>query len=103
MTWGHILTPVSVAANEPEGADEATVRARAVDLKRLGEVHGVRRLRFASPGRLVGHMDDDRDALDAMAFEAAATELLGAPVGLFSDGVLGKANVSVDLVYARAL
>lgn len=97
------MTGMSTAASEPAGADEVTVRAYALQLKHLGETFGVHRLRFASPGRLVGHLNDDRDALDAVAFEAAAAELIGAPVGLYSDGVLSKPNVSADLVQARAL
>lgn len=94
---------MTVYADEPAGADEATVRAHADELKRIGELHGVHGLRFASAGRLVGLLDDDRDALDAVAFEIAASELLGAPVGLFSERVLSKANVSPDLVNSSPL
>ena len=37
------------------------------------------------------------------AFAADAEDLLGASVSLLSDAVLGKANVSLDLVHATAL
>ncbi|MGH3870839.1 MAG: hypothetical protein ACRDSR_04865 [Pseudonocardiaceae bacterium] len=35
-------------------------------------------LRFACTGRLVGHVAEDRDALDVADFELAAVRLLGA-------------------------
>lgn len=69
----------------------------------LGAAHGVTTLRYASRGRLVGHLASDRDALDGLAFEEAATALLGAPVELYSDAVLTKTNVSADLAAAREL
>ena len=41
--------------------------------------------------------------LDMAAFAADAKVLVGATVSLLSDAVLGKANVSLDLVHATAL
>lgn len=90
---------------EPElpPADRALVAARANELRRLAAEHGITALRFASPGRLVGHVAGDRDALDVADFDVAARILLGAEVRLYSDAVLTKANVSPDLVAAEPL
>jgi len=95
---------VSHPAPEPSllpPADEAAVRGRGKELRALAACHGISELRFASPGRLVGHVAEDRDALDTADFEIAARALLGAEIGLFPDRVLGKANVSPDLVTAQ--
>jgi len=95
---------VSSSAVEPAllpPADEATVRRRGEELRALAAHHGISELRFASPGRLVGHVAEDKDALDTADFEIAARALLGAEVGLFSDRVLGKPNVSPDLIAAQ--
>lgn len=95
---------VSSFAVEPSllpPADEATVRGRVDELRRLAAQHGISELRFASPGRLVGHVAEDRDALDTADFEIAARALLGAEIGLFSDRVLGKPHVSPDLLAAQ--
>lgn len=82
-------------------ADEAAVRSRGEELRELAAHHGISELRFASPGRLVGHVAEDRDALDTADFEIAARALLGAEIGLFSDRVLGKQHVSPDLLTAQ--
>ncbi|MDN5763684.1 MAG: hypothetical protein L0H41_15385 [Microlunatus sp.] len=82
-------------------ADEATVRRRGGELSALAAQHGISDLRFASPGRLVGRIAEGRDALDTADFEIAARALLGAEVGLFSDRVLSKQNVSPDLIAAQ--
>ena len=84
-------------------ADETAVRTHVRALNELAARFGVSELRFASAGRLVGHVSDDRDALDVAEFEVAARGLLGADIGLFSDRVLTKANVSPDLVAAAPL
>ena len=90
-------------AVEPDGADEAVVRAHVDELRALAGRHGISELRFASTGRLVGRVSEDRDLLDVASFDADASDLLGAAVMLFSDRVLNKPNVSTDLVAARAL
>lgn len=64
---------------------------------------GISDLRFASPGRLVGRVAEDKDLLDVVAFDLAAEDLLGARVSLFSDRVLDHDNVSKDLVDAQPL
>ena len=96
---------MSSPAMEPSlpPVDEATVRAHAGELRALAARHGITGLRFASPGRLVGHLAEDRDAFDVADFEIAAVSMLGAEVRLYSDRVLGKPNVSPDLVAARPL
>lgn len=97
--------PVSTTPAESDLplADEASVRARSGELRALAESHGVTDLRYASPGRLVGHVAQDRDLLDMVEFDLAATDLLAAKVSLFSDAVLGHPHVSVDLVDATPL
>lgn len=95
---------MSSSATEPSllpAADEATVRRRGDELRSLAAQHGISDLRFASPGRLVGCVAEDRDALDTADFEIAARALLGADIGLFSDRVLGKSHVSPDLLAAQ--
>lgn len=94
---------MSSAAVEPllPPADEAVLRAHADELRALAARFGMSDLRFASAGKLVGHVTEHRDALDVADFEVAAVELLGAELRLYSDRVLGNRNVSRDLVAAR--
>lgn len=98
-----MMTTMTSAANEPTSATEQVVRRHAAELAELAAAHGIHDLRFASVGRLLGRVDPDRDMLDMAAFEADAEDLLGGVVSLLSDAVLGKANVSLDLVHATAL
>ncbi|HTR69734.1 MAG TPA: hypothetical protein VMH41_05845 [Mycobacteriales bacterium] len=84
-------------------ADEAAVRGRSGELQTLAESYGVTDLRYASPGRLVGHVAADRDLLDMIEFDLAASDMLAAKVSLFSDAVLDHPHVSADLVDARPL
>jgi hypothetical protein len=79
------------------------LRAHADELRALAARYGISDLRFASAGKLVGHVAEDRDALDVADFEVAAVELVGAELRLYSDRVLDKRNVSRDLVAARPL
>lgn len=81
--------------------DEEAVRRHAEELRALAAAHGITQLRFASPGRLVGHVADDKDALDSADFEVAARALLRAEVALFPDRVLNKPRVSSDLKAAQ--
>ena len=97
------MCAMSSSAAEPVGAREELVRSHAAELTALAAEHGIHDLRFASPGRLVGRVDPDRDALDMAEFAAAAEKLLGEEISLLSEAVLGKPNVSSDLVHARAL
>lgn len=84
-------------------AAENAVRAHARQLRAIAAEHGISDLRFASLGRLVGHIADDKDALDVADFELAAIALLGADVRLYSDRVLRKPHVSPDLVTAQSV
>ena len=77
------------------------MRARAAELRALAERFGITSLRYASPGRLEGRVQADKDALDVVEFDIAASELLGAEVELFSGAVLGKPNLSPDLLTTR--
>jgi hypothetical protein len=97
------MTTMTLPANEPASATEEVVRQHAAELAELAANHGIHDLRFASAGRLLGRVDPDRDMLDMAAFAAEAEDLLGAPVLLLCDAVLGKKNVSQDLVHATAL
>lgn len=96
------MTSAAVEPSLPP-ADEIVVRSKAQALQELASDFGISELRFASPGRLVGRVAEDRDALDVAEFEVAARRLLGAEVGLFSERVLSNANVSPDLVVSRPL
>ena len=82
---------------------EQQVRARAAELVELAARHGITVLAFASPGRLRGHLADDRDLFDMFEFQRDATALLGAEVALYSDGALANEHVSPDLVEATPL
>lgn len=84
-------------------ADEELVRAHAAELTALALKHGIRRLRYASVGRLVGTVDEDRDMLDIATFDVEAEDLLGAEISLFADEVLKNPNVSTDLLRARPI
>ena len=79
------------------------MRAHAARLADLAKRHGIYELRFASAGRLVGRVDDNRDLLDVAAFEVEAEQLLGATVQLLSGAVVNKPNVSEDLIHAALL
>jgi len=94
---------MSTPATEPSlpPAAENAVRAHASQLRAIAAEHGISELRFASLGRLVGHVADDKDSLDVTDFELAAIALLGADVRLYSDRVLHKPHVSPDLVTAQ--
>lgn len=84
-------------------ATEQQVRSRATELVGLAVRHGITDLAFASPGRLRGHVADDRDLFDMFEFQRAATGLLGAEVTLYSDGALSNEHVSADLAAATPL
>lgn len=83
--------------------DEATARANADALRRLATEYGVSDLRFAGPGRLIGHMDDDRGLGDMADLQLAIEDLLGKHADFFTDGLIGKPGVSPDLLTARPL
>jgi hypothetical protein len=84
-------------------ATEEQVRSHAEQLVELAAEHGITGLAFASPGRLRGHVGDDRDLFDMFEFQRAATDLLGAEIVLFSHGALRNDHVSPDLVTASPL
>jgi hypothetical protein len=84
-------------------ATEQQVRAHAPELVGLAARHGITDLAFASPGRLRGHIADDRDLFDMFEFQRAAAGLLGAEVTLYSDGALSNEHVGTDLAAAIPL
>jgi hypothetical protein len=97
---------VSHALVEPPALpplDEVTARANAESLHRLGAGYGISDLRFASPGRLIGHMDEHRDLTDMALFQRDVEDLLGKHIDFFTDGLIGKPGVSADLLTARPL
>jgi hypothetical protein len=104
-TAGSYTEAVTTSWAEPDLPllDEQHVLAHRDELVRLAGSFGVSDLRFASAGRLVGRVADDKDLLDVVGFDLAVEELLGARVSLFSDRVLVNDNVSQDLVDARPL
>ena len=83
--------------------DEATARAHAADLRDLAAQHGITNLRFASAGRLLGHLDNDRDSVDVARFELSAEERLRRSFFLISDRVLTNPRVNPDLITASPL
>ncbi len=97
MTQAHVEPPVAPPASEE------LVRARAAELVRLAEVHGISELAFASPGRLRGHISPSADPFAPFTFQIEASRLLGAEVELLSDGALANTNVSPDLRVASPL
>lgn len=72
-------------------------------LRRIGAGYGVSNLRFASPGRILGHLHEDRGLADMALFQRDIEDLLGAHAEFFTDALLGKPGVSADLLAARAL
>ena len=100
------LAGVSQSLPEPVNLPPATerkVRSHAVELVELAARHGITALAFASPGRLLGHLADDRDLFDMFEFQRAASDLLGAEVMVYSDGALRNRHVSPDLAAATPL
>ena len=61
------MTSMTTRAHESAGADEALVRSHGPELALLAAEHGISDLRFASTGRLIGHVADDRDMFDVAA------------------------------------
>lgn len=96
------MTHANVEQELPPAA-EAIIRANAARLREVASRHGIRDLRFASSGRLVGHVASNRDLFDVFAFQHEARQLLGADVELFSDAILDHEHVSPDLASASAL
>jgi hypothetical protein len=84
-------------------ATEQQVRSHAAQLVDLAARHGITRLAYASPGRLRGHIADDRDLFDMFEFQRAATDLVGAEITVYSDGALRNDHVSPDLATAAPL
>jgi hypothetical protein len=99
---GAVSQPLAEPPHLPP-ATEQQVRSHAVQLVTLAARHGITHLAYASPGRLRGHIADDRDLFDMFEFQRAATTLLGADIALYSDGALGNDHVSPDLAAATAL
>jgi hypothetical protein len=83
--------------------DEATARANSAALHDLGAQYGISGLRFASPGRIIGHLETDRDLTDMVQFQQAVQDLLGVRADFFTDGLIGKPGVSADLLTAQPL
>jgi hypothetical protein len=99
---GSVSQPLAEPPHLPP-ATEQQVRNRARELVSLAARHGITDLAFASPGRLRGHVADDRDLFDMFEFQRAATSLLSAEVALYSDGALNNDHVSPDLAAAAPL
>ena len=70
------LASVSQPLAEPvhlPPATERQVRSHAAELVELAARHGITVLAFASPGRLRGHLADDRDLFDMFEFQQRVT------------------------------
>ena len=83
--------------------DEATARSNAEMLRQLGARYGITGLRFASTGRLIGHMAEERDLTDMALFQRDIEDVLGKHADFFTDGLIGKPGVSADLLAATPL
>ncbi|ORA41479.1 hypothetical protein BST20_05110 [Mycobacterium branderi] len=79
------------------------VRSHAAQLRELGGRYGVTELAFASAGRLIGRIDNDRDLFDMFELQRAATDLVGGEIVLFSADALANENVSPDLQSAARM
>ena len=99
---GRVSQPLAEPPHLPP-ATEQQVRAYARQLVSLAARHGITDLEYASPGRLRGHVADDRDLFDMFEFQRAAAILLGAEIALYSDGALNNDHVSPDLAAAAPL
>lgn len=99
---GRVSQPLAEPVHLPP-ATERQVRSHAAELVELAARHGITVLAFASPGRLRGHLADDRDLFDMFEFQRAAADLLDAEVTVYSDGALTNQHVSPDLVAATPL
>jgi hypothetical protein len=97
-----VSQPLAEPPHQPP-ATEQQVRSHAAELVKLAARYGITDLAFASPGRLRGHVADDRDLFDMFEFQRAATDLLGAEITVYSDGVLRNDHVSPDLAAATPL
>jgi hypothetical protein len=103
---GRYTDRVSQPLGEPPHLPPATeqqVRNHARQLVSLAARHGITDLAFASPGRLRGHVADDRDLFDMFEFQRAATSLLSAEIALHSDGALKNDHVRPGLAGVAAL
>lgn len=58
---------------------------------------------MASPGRLRGHIADDRDLFGMFESQRAASSLLGAEISVYSDGALRNNHVTPDRAAATPL
>lgn len=97
---------MSQALTEPPALpplDEATARQNADALRRLGAEYGVSALRFASLGRIIGHLDEDRGMGDMVLFQRDIEDLLGVHADFFTDRLIGQPGVTADLLTARPL
>lgn len=97
---------VTAAAFEQQmpPASEQLLREHAEGLRALGAKLGVTKLRVAGrAGWLVGAVAPGRDMLDMAQFEVEVEQLIGAGVRLFSERVLTKDGVSLELLDATPL
>lgn len=90
-------------SREPPLLEEQTARANADTLRRLGGQHGISELRFASPGLLVAHVDDDRDMIDMADFMADVISELDRYAEIIDDVVLTRPDIGDELIAARPL
>jgi hypothetical protein len=97
-----VSQPLAEPPHQPPATEEQ-VRSHAAELVKLAARFGITDLAFASPGRLRGHIADDRDLFDMFEFQRAATDLLSAEITVYSDGALRNDHVSPDLAGATPL
>jgi hypothetical protein len=99
---GIVSQPLAELPHLPPAAEQQ-VRSHACQLVSLAARHGITDRAFASPGRLRGHVADDRDLFDMFEFQRAAPERVqGAAAAcqlgtLFSDLAVGEFADDVEV------
>ena len=91
--------PLAEPAHLPPASGQQ-VRSHAAELVQVAVRHGITAQAFASPGRLRGHVADDRDLSGMFEIQRAAADLPGAEGTVYSDGALRNQHVSPNLVTA---
>ena len=97
-----MIQPPAEPAHLPSASGQQ-VRSHAAELIQPAARHGITALAFASPGRLRGHVADDRDLSGMFEIQRAAADLPGAEGTVYSDGRCATSTSAPDLVTVTSL
>jgi len=97
-----VSQPLAEPAHLPPASGQQ-VRSHAAELVQVAVRHGITAQAFASPGRLRGHVADDRDLSGMFEIQRAAADLPGAEGTVYPDGALRHQHASPDLVTITSL